>query len=183
MLIAELKEKKEVENIKDFKTTTYIQIKSWISFAKKQLICENVVDNCLEYDDDILLCNYFTKKLLLDMSLVTFYTNLEFSDDNSLEEYDFLCENGIMKYIIEEIDREEYWFITETIDEIVEQKIKIHNSIENMINKGINVLIQKLPTNKELKSLIKSTIKDINKLDVDKLPMVKQLLDVAQGKL
>ena len=117
------------------------------------------------------------------MCLVSFYTNLEFSDDNSLEEYDFLCENGIMKYIIEEIDREEYWFITETIDEIVEQKIKIHNSIENMINKGINVLIQKLPTNKELKSLIKSTIKDINKLDVDKLPMVKQLLDVAQGKL
>jgi hypothetical protein len=56
------------------------------------------------------------------------------------------------------------------------------NSFANIIGNKLQQLIDKIPNDKQLKSLSKSLIKDINKLDWDKVPMLKQMWLTANGK-
>ena len=177
MLISELK----TEN-NEYKGGNTIDIKQYVSYIEKKLLCIDILESCLITDENGLLsCDYFTKKLITDLKLVANYTDLEFTDE-FIEDYDFLCEHGILDYIIKNIPDSELNFIDEMVGCELNQRIKISNSLESIVAKGMNKLIGKIPTDKELKSLSKSLIKDINKMNWDKVPILKEMWLTANGK-
>ncbi len=176
MLVSELKSENGTYNGKT------IEIKQYLSFVEKKLLCIDILESCIKADDnDILTCDFFTKKLITDLKLLSNYTDIEFTDD-FIKEYDFLVEYGVLDYIIENIPDSELVFIDEMIECELEQRIKIGNNLESIIAKGINKLTDKLPTDKELKSLSKSFVKHLNKFNWDKAPMLKEMCLTANGK-
>lgn len=159
-----------------------IDVKHYIPFAHKQLLCEKVIDvSTLVDENGIVSCSYFLKKLATDINILSFYTDLEFNE-NTEEDYDFLVQSGLFDDILDHIADGELDFIDEMINKEIEQKIMIGNSLGNVVASKLEKLIDKIPTDKQLKSLSKTLIKDVNKLDWDKVPMLKQMWETANGK-
>lgn len=156
-----------------------IQITPYLPFAHKQVLCLNVVNSCLEQNDDgLLTCNFFTKKLMQDISILVNYTDFETSE-NLLEDYDILCQDGILELMLNSIDKKEIKFIEEMVDKSIEQTLRLENSIESIVSKGLNKLLDKLPTDKQLKSLSKSLVKDLGKLDINKINELKDMFGIV----
>lgn len=162
---------------------TIIEVKSFISFLEKKILCLNVLENCMDVDDNgMIVCDYFVRKLVKDINIVKQYTNIEISDSDYISDYDFLVQNGILNDILSKIDKDEKTFIDEVIEREIKQRMETVNSFANIIGNKLQQLIDKIPNDKQLKSLSKSLIKDINKLDWDKVPMLKQMWLTANGK-
>ncbi len=160
-----------------------IEIKPYIPFIEKKMLVEAILDGCIQIDGNgVYTCDYFMKKLLFDMKVIISYTNIDFSEDTAVEEYDFLVENKILEYVIKKIDNEELHHIYEFLYDELQQKIEIGNSLANIVAIGITKLIDKFPNDKQIKSLSKSLVKDLNNFDWSKIPMLKQIYDTAQGK-
>jgi hypothetical protein len=164
--------------------TNEIKIKKYIPFVEKQVLVQRVVDLCLDFDQDtnMVKVNFFNKKLSIDSQIILMYTDLEFAEEDFIKQYDFLVENNYFDYIFSQINSSELDMIYEAVEHEIEQAIQLNNSIEGILAKGINKIVEKLPNDKQLKSLSKSLVKDINKLDWDRLPILKQMFDTANGK-
>lgn len=179
MKINELKQ--QIEEGKNYKDI--IEFISYIPFVKKKIMCESIADSCIKEENGMIICDHCMKQLTTDIMLINNYTNLEFNEESYVEEYDFLCENGIMKYIIEKIDGEEYWFIVETIDKIIEQKIKVHNSIENIIAKELEKFVNVIDKNlnsKEINKLVKTVSREFQKFEPEKMKQLKSMMKLVK---
>jgi len=156
-----------------------IQIKQYISFVEKKLMCENIINTCLIDNNGILSCDIAMKKLSTDMAILTNYCDIEFGD-KFIEEYDWLCEQGIVKYVNENMNGEERYFIFNLIYEGIEEQIRSSNSVEAILSRGINKLIDKLPNDKQIKSLIKVASKEMKNFDPQKFEQIQQMLKVVK---
>jgi len=181
MLIQEIKEKLSTLEIIDL--STIITIKPYLSHVEKKILCDNIINASLDQNEDgLIICNYYNRKLTTNMSIIVNYTNIEINNDEFLEDYDYLCEQGLIKYVLDNMNKEDKLFIEQMVSKNIGQSLKIGNSLESIIAKGLNKIVEKIPDNKELKSLSKSLVKDINKMDWDKVPMLKQMWLTANGK-
>lgn len=178
MLISELKEK-----LSQNKTLgTIIEIKIYLPVDEKKIIVDNIIQGCVETDENsIIQINYFNKKLIRDVSLIVNFTNLEFSDDNSILEYDYLAENKIIDWIIDKIDEKEINFIDDLLKDELNQKIKIGNSLENIVAKALNNLISKIPDEKKMRKLMNDIPKSLNKVKPENLEILKGF--IGQNKV
>ena len=155
-----------------------VEIKLYLSTIEKRIIVDNIINGCIEIDENsIMKVNFFNKKLISDISLVTNYTNLIFSDDNSIEDYDFLSQYKILNHIIKHIDSDELDFIYNMVEDELEQQIKIGNSLESVLSKGLNKLIEKIPDEKSMNKLINNLPKSINKIKPENLAVLKGIFN------
>jgi len=179
MLISEIKEQIEADKTVD----DLLKVKQYLSIIEKNLIVNKVIDSCITIDENngLSKIDYFYKKLTTDVSLLVNYTNVEFSE-NLIEDYDYLAENVGIELILDQIPINEVEFILDLVDFELAQIVKLNNSIEGILASKLDKLIDKLPTDKQIKSLSKSLVKDVNKLDWDKVPMLKEIWMTANGK-
>ena len=189
MQITELKQQIEAGKIIE----ELLEVKSYLPLVEKQLIVNKIIDSCIIVDENGLSkIDFFYKYLTTQISLIVNYTSLEFSE-NIIEDFDYLAEYIGIEWIIDKISPIEVCIIQELVDDELDQVVKINNSIESIAQKGINDLkviieegitkiVEKLPNDKQIKSLSKSLIKDVNKLNWDKVPMIKQMWETANGK-
>lgn len=178
MLIQELKNQlntgKSLDELIDFKL--------YLPIVEKKLIANKIIDSCIIVDDAGLnRIDYFYKYLTTNVLLLVNYTSLEFSDE-LINDYDYLNENIGVEWILNKIPVSEKNFIFDLVEDELYQMLKFSNSLENILSQKLQQLIDKIPNDKQLKSLSKSLIKDINKLDWDKVPMLKQMWLTANGK-
>ena len=158
-----------------------VEIKLYLSTIEKRIIVDNIINGCIEIDEiSIMKVNFFNKKLISDISLITNYTNLRFSDDNSIEDYDFLTQYKILNHIIKHIDSDELDFIYNMVEDELEQQIIIGNSLESVIAKGLNKLIDKIPDEKSMNKLINNLPKVLNKIKPENLEILKQFVNQQQ---
>ena len=173
----------ELQDDKGLYNGIEVKVKPFNSFIEKQLLCLNVLENCMDVDENgMLVCNYFTRKLVKDINIVKQYSDIELSDSDYISEYDFLVQNEIFEYILDRINDSELCFIDEMIDCELEQRIKTYNSLEKIVSNKLQQIIDKLPSPKDLQKLSKSLVKDVNKLNWDKMPMLKQMWETANFK-
>jgi len=155
-----------------------VEIKLYLSTIEKRIIVDNIINGCIEIDENsIMKVNFFNKKLISDISLVTNYTNLIFSDDNSIEDYDFLSQYKILNHIIKHIDSDELDFIYNMVEDELEQQIIIGNSLESVLSKGLNKLVEKIPDEKSMNKLINNLPKSINKIKPENLAVLKGIFN------
>ena len=186
MQIQELKERIPDSNSNDsniFDITQILgglEIKPYLPVAEKKLIADSIINSCIEIDENsIMKIDYFNKIIISNMSFIINYTNLIFSDD-SIEDYDFLCKYKILDYIINSIDIDELNFINKLVEDELKQVLQIGNSLEGIIAKGLNKLIEKIPDEKGLNRLINNIPKAMNKLKPENLSLMKELFNQKQ---
>jgi len=160
-----------------------IKVKLYVSSIEKKLLVDNIINGCIELDENyIMKIDYFNKNLVKDISIIANYTDLEFSEDDSIAEYDYLIENGIFDYIIGGINEKEIEFINDLLYDELKQKIDLNNSLTNVIVKTLNNLISKIPDEKSLNKMMSNMTKNLNKIKPENLNMMKDLFSQNKGQ-
>ena len=171
MKVSELKESYEQGNL----VRDLIELKPYVGCIEKKLLCERIVEQSLSVENDMLVCDPFMKKLTIDCGIVGLYTDVELDGEYITNDYDFLCESGIIKYVLEHMNEDEYYFIRGMVDSLIKNKLEASNSIPAVINSALNKLIEKIPTDKQLGKLIKVASKELQKFDPAKLKSLNEI--------
>lgn len=149
-----------------------LEVKEYISVAHKQKIAELVLDSSLVEEDGILQINSLDRYLLFTIAVISMHTNLEFSTDDedddhsSLDDFDMLCENGLLEKILDTF-REDYNACQIVLDMMTSDMVKNYETLEKKILRFLNNIpdnIQKnfdsLENKNEILELISSIIEE-----------------------
>lgn len=180
-----------------------LEVKKYLSIYTKQLLIEGfgdeedsivgIVDRCvIENDNGYFVVDYFSKQIVVDLTLIKHYSNLELDIDNvnvngkEIDIYDYICENGIVNEVKEQINYYEYDKFMDLLDETIQNRLNSENSIEANVIKvknklfelvdKVNVQLDKFNL-KELQKVGKSLIKDLNK-NPDAIERIATVLEI-----
>lgn len=170
-----------------------IEIKPYISITIKQILIDSIIKSSTDYDDKTGLTkiNYCNLELFKNIYILQAYTNLLLDNENIINEYDYLEQNGIMNLIYECINEDELFMIDKILNKQIEQDLKLSNSIEGIISNNLNLFQSKLddvinmiPTidEKSIDSWMQLASKTISNFDPRKMKMIKNMMDFANGK-
>ena len=148
-----------------------IQIKPYLSIATKRLICEEIAKNSIVEQNGMKVKDSISYEIAFDLVITFFYSNVDID-----EYYDEACEYKIIDYIKENMNQSERDFISEHSYYIVRNEIDTYNSLAGVINRNLTNFINVIEKNTNPKA-IKSILKEAQKLDLDKMPMIKQLVE------
>ena len=144
----------KIKNLKEA-----LEVKNYLPFAKKYKLCSSVLDTCNDIDikTGVVSVDSVNRDVTFTIKVIAMYTNLEFSPDgnkdiSSINEYDMLCENKILKSIIE-LFAEEYAECKEMLMTMQNDLISNNNTLYSILGNGIkyflslaDVLKQKVDT-------------------------------------
>lgn len=166
-----------VEKLKEYDESILnsIKIKKYLPVATKRLMCEEIAKNSIIEQDGVKIKDSIAYEIAFDLVIVSFYTNVDID-----ENYDEACEYKIIDFIKENMNQSERDFISEHSYYMIQNEINNHNSIAGVINRQLTKLINIIDKNTSPKA-IKSILKEAQKLDLDKIPMIKQLVETLNG--
>lgn len=170
-----------------------INVKTYLPIAEKMIMIQGfqgkdgihhngIIDESIEFDNDMAYVDYFKKEISTVCNMINWYMDIEIDDveiENTL--YDFYITSGIWDFVKAQLNNE-YKIITDFIDKSIEEELRKNNSMESVINNNLIRFISRIPNDKELKQLTKTLVKDVNKLNWDKVPMIKQMFETLNKK-
>ena len=103
MKVNEFVEKFKKNKMLDIKKE--LEVKEYIGIVAKEELARVVLDNCTTETNNEIHINSLERYLLFIISVISMHTNLDFSDEDNedysaLDDYDSLCENGLIDKII-----------------------------------------------------------------------------------
>lgn len=166
-----------IEKIKNGNDNAFdgIQIKDYLPISTKRLMCEEIAKNSIIEQDGVKIKDSIAYKIAFDLIIVSFYTNVDID-----ENYDEVCEYKIIDFIKESMNQSEREFISEHSYYMIQNEINNHNSIAGVINRQLTKFINIIDKNTSPRA-VKSILKEAQKLDLDKIPMIKQLVETLGG--
>ena len=82
-----------------------LDVKEYMSIKEKKALVDNIVNECILYEDCIFKFDDIDKYICFTMRVIEAYTNIELSDDLE-EEYDLLCESKLLESVINTFKKE-----------------------------------------------------------------------------
>lgn len=151
----------------------------------KRQMANLVLDGCTTIVDGEVHIDSLEKYLLFTISVISMHTNLEFSHEDeddmmdAIDDYDMLCESGLLVKIIETF-KDDYAACQEVLNMMTADKIQnsmtlekkictFLDAIQNMLGNGINNLTENL----DVSNLI-------NDLPIDQSKLIKLLGSLKQ---
>jgi hypothetical protein len=151
-----------------------LEVKDYVPFAEKRELCERVLNACnTRKDNGLIEVDSVSRYIVFTISIISKYTNLEFSSGkdtefDSLDEYDMLCQNGLLNPILDVIGGE-YATCNNILNMMMDDIVSNNNTIENVVGEVlgkfgdsvdnlINVFADK----------IESMELDLDQIDIDK---------------
>ena len=153
-----------------------IIIDSYIPFIIKKNMIDNILDICVSVDEDgFKRIDYATKIMATEFSICNQATNIDLSEEDSLTAYDNLKKSGAIKYIMDNIDIKEISFIESCVNEKIKEMYIVDNSIQAVISKVLNKLIEKIPDSKEINKMIPRIGRELAKISPETLELLKTI--------
>lgn len=107
----------------------------YLPFADKRELCKKVIDACCTKRGGLVKIDSVTRYILFTISIISKYTELEFSSDenyDSLDEYDMLCEAGLLNPILALIG-DEYTACNNMLNMMMDDVIANNNTVEAVL--------------------------------------------------
>lgn len=156
-------------NFKEFKEQIQLGIKiselikfKYVPLMSQQIMIENIKSICLKEDNNLKKIDYMFKDLFTLLYVSVNYTDLEFDnlyDDEyninfniALDIYDYFKELKIDKYIYNQSDCQDF---IRLLDKEIEQEINIKNSVSFVLAEVLNNIVNKLPSENTINSIMK----------------------------
>lgn len=146
MTIKEFLEK--VKNDIDLKEI--LEIRTYIPIAEKRAIFETILDECFTIEDGALICNYVLKKMMFELAMVKYHTDLEI-DITSEEDYDEIQQIGVDFHCEYLTDYRECQSLFDGMEKELRSQYSIETSIAQLSNKLsdnteglVNIIAQKI---------------------------------------
>lgn len=161
-----------------------LEIKEYVPFADKRELCKAVIDACCTKENGLVKVDSVTRYIIFTISMISKYTTLEFSsgeDDelDSLDEYDMLCETGLLNPILALIG-DEYATCNNMLNMMMEDVIANNNTVEAVIGHALDKVSDSLD---ELIGTFADKVEemelDLSQIDINKY---KGLLDLLPSK-
>jgi len=168
-----------IEKIKNGNDNVFdgIQIKDYLPIATKRLMCEEIAKNSIVEQNSMKIKDSIAYGIAFDLIITSFYSNVDID-----EHYDEACEYKIIDFIKENMNQEERDFISEHSYHMIRNEIDTYNSLAGVLNRNLQTLISKIPNEKELIKLAKTTVKELNKINPDKFKYVNDVVSALEGK-
>lgn len=177
MLFNEIKAK--IEN----KESLSIEVKKYLPFVNKTLFVNDMINSCItENEKKMKMIDFTQKQLCFDIYILRDYADLEFDADSLIDQYDYLKENGAIEYIISIIEHKDKEELIKMVDQSLEQEVKTSNSLEGILNNGIQDVISKIPESSKIDKWVKSLVKTIKDFKPEQYSKLNELLDFSKGK-
>lgn len=156
--------------------------KEYIPFADKRELCKAVIDACCKKEGGLVKVDSVTRYIIFTISIISAYTNLEFSsgeDYDSLDEYDMLCEAGLLNPILALIG-EEYAACNNMLNMMMDDVIANNNTVEAVLGHALSKVSDSLD---DLIGAFADKVEemefDLSQIDIDKY---KGILDLIPKK-
>jgi len=165
-----------------------LEIKPYISILLKDAFIkgsdtenikiDGIIKNCIEDRDGIKYINYMQLEMSKFIMILTLYTNIEDDSDDIYDTYDYLVSQNIWEYIINQIPEQEIEYLEMLINRCVHQEIEIGNSLGNILNRNLNKLISKIPTEKEMSKILNKLPKVLDSISPENKEIFKNLVNI-----
>ena len=115
-----------------------LEVRDYVPFAEKRELCANVLQSCNTRDESGLIkIDSVSRYIIFTVSIISKYTNLEFSSGedtefDSLDEYDMLCQSGLLNPILDVIGVE-YTTCNNILNMMMADIEANNNTIENVV--------------------------------------------------
>ena len=194
--IEQLKQELLSNNNKIFERSTLITVIPYLNHINKQLFIDDIVEACFYTNEhNIMLVDYVKLDFMFNIYVIRDYTNIQLSEDNILDDYDFIMSNSIIDYVTDKVCVNDYTsdisYLRSLIDKTIEQIIKTNNSIENIVNNhlytlqdNIEVLIGKIPNIDQtfLSKLMDKFSKAVKGLSPEKYAEINKVMQFVKGE-
>jgi hypothetical protein len=162
-----------------------LEVKNYLPFADKRELCKMVLDACCTKDESGLVkVDSVSRYILFTISVLSRYTNLEFSSDldaeyDSLDEYDMLCEANVLNIILAVLG-DEYASCNNMLNMMLDDIIANNNTTEAVLGHALGKVSDSLD---DLISALAEKVEkmelDLSQIDIDKF---KWLIDLLPKK-
>ena len=135
MKIKEFIEKVNNDKMGTMNLAKTIEVKRYVPIMRKYEIAQMVFAASTTRNNGIIEVDSLKKYLMFTITTMSEYTNLEFSSDaelGSIEEYDMLCEAGLIDKIIECYE-EDYGRALTVLDYVFTDAIANNNNVVNVL--------------------------------------------------
>ena len=169
------------EKIEYFKKE--LNVKNYIPFADKRELCANVLDVCCTKDEGGLVkVDSVSRYIIFTISIISLYTDLEFNSGeeyDSLDEYDMICEAGLLNPILALIG-DEYATCNNMLNMMMDDIIANNNTVEAVLGHNLGKVSDSLDGLIEtFAEKVEEMELDLSQIDLDKY---KGLLDLLPKK-
>lgn len=162
-----------------------LEIKDYVPFAEKRELCERVLNvSNTRNDYGIVEVDSVTRYIVFTISIISKYTNLEFSSGknsefDSLDEYDMLCQADLLNPILDVIGAE-YTTCNNILNMMMADVVANNNNVENVLGSATNRLLDTIDGFVNvLSEKVEELNLDLNQIDINKF---KGLIDLLPMK-
>lgn len=159
-----------------------LEVKDYIPFVEKRELCEKVLNaSNTRNNNGLVEVDSVTRYIIFTISVITKYTNLEFSSGkdakfDSLDEYDMLCQNGLLNPILDVIGGE-YATCNNILNMMMDDVIANNNTVENILGTTSNRLLESVDKIIDvLADKVNELELDLSQINIDKYTWIKDLL-------
>ena len=154
----------------------------YLPFAEKRELCKDVLDACCTKENGLVKVDSVTRYILFTISVISKYTELEFSSDeeyDSLDEYDMLCESRLLNPILELIG-DEYAACNNMLNMMMDDIVSNNNTVEAVLGHTLGKVAD------SLEGLIDAFAEKVEEMELDlsqiNIDKYKGLLDLLPQK-
>jgi hypothetical protein len=151
-----------------------LEIRDYVPFAEKRDLCAKVLNACnTKEESGLVKVDSVSRYIVFTISIISTYTNLEFSSGedaefDSLDEYDMLCQSGLLNPIIEVIG-EEYVTCNNILNMMMADIEANNNTVEAVIGTALGKVTGSIDgLIGTLAEKVKELNLDLNQIDIDK---------------
>ena len=145
-----------------------LDIKEYLSIKTKKELINNVVNECILYEDGMFNFNDVDKYVCFTMRVIEAYTNLELSDDFECD-YDLLCKYGLLNSIINAFIGE--YDNVKVLFQMKCDSVLRRNTIEAQCGRFLNDMLEKID---DVSDVIKQNLLEF---DINNLPVKSEDLN------
>lgn len=156
-----------------------LEIKEYIPFDDKKKIAEMIIEKNITEENGIKKINSAGQFVSFIVAMLVAHTNLEINTENPIEDYDLICEAGLLESIVAEFQKD--YAECEAILKMTVADTLVDNNLNAVVARFLDGVLDKLDGVSEgLKNTIENI--DINnllggKFDTEDLAKLKGFLD------
>ena len=148
--------------------------KKYLPIGIKREICETIKLNALTEENGMKFIDYINLQVFTDLSLLQFYFEQNLDDLDINQFY----ADGVIDYMRSLIPSSEIEFIQNNVKNMLHQDIEVYNSLAGVLNRNLENLIAKIPTEKGMQKIIKSIPKVLNSISPENLELLKNITGI-----
>lgn len=115
-----------------------LEVETYLPLRVKKILCRAVVNSIVYVSEGIKHYNVFDKDVLLAMTCISVYTNLDLNGSDS-DNYDMLVKNNLLEDVLKLFPRE-YVECTQILEALLDEEVEQCNTVEAVLASSLNSL-------------------------------------------